>query len=90
MFDLGYQIFAKFAVHRLGAMSFEDVLPGVWKDANDSRVEIIQQKQSEALFAEGGSMLYSSDAYFLLHLARSMEVLLWNNLVGSEFRVENT
>ncbi|CAL1150505.1 unnamed protein product [Cladocopium goreaui] len=51
-----------------------DLHSGVWKDANDSRVHILGQRQCEALFAAeaSGPVLYSSDAYFLLYRKTGM------------------
>lgn len=51
-----------------------DLHNGVWKDANDSRVHILGQRQCEALFAAkaSGPVLYSSDAYFLLYRKTGM------------------
>ncbi|CAK9115194.1 Ubiquitin carboxyl-terminal hydrolase 7 (Deubiquitinating enzyme 7) (Herpesvirus-associated ubiquitin-specific protease) (Ubiquitin thioesterase 7) (Ubiquitin-specific-processing protease 7) [Durusdinium trenchii] len=43
---------------------------GVWKDANDQRVQILGARQCETLFPksdDGRSVLHSSDAYFLLY-----------------------
>eukprot|EP00435_Cladocopium_sp_Y103_P061153 s1809_g22.t2 len=51
-----------------------DLHSGVWKDANDSKVHILGQRQCEALFAAeaSGPVLYSSDAYFLLYRKTGM------------------
>lgn len=59
---------------------------GVWKDANDQRVQILGARQCETLFPksdDGRSVLHSSDAYFLLHLGReSWMQLTYENITS--------